>query len=1256
MKRFLILLFVVIVGFSVSDVQKELIVLNWIEVDEPYNEDDARVLFNFENACFPNAEVPLPVYTRFFKLNNRNQNFRILIENKTFKEIDIPEEYLDYNSITNEIQVSSYKLRSGDNFKYELQIIPMKRVGDKLYLLESFELKRIPISTKSASKQHFNWKTESVLKSGKWIKISTSKKGIYKIPFSKLTEWGFSNPANVNVFGSGGVILSENPANIGIDDLNQNAVWHGKNNGADCLFFYSAGTIEWKLNIAGGFFEHKLNEYSEKGFYFLSENVGDVKIAELLPEITEPATHEIASFDSYDLYEKELENVLPHGSGKLWYGERYKNSTVKNLDFELTNIDNPANVSVLVSAISRSSQSSEMIVLVNQIEVGKLSFSKVNTGSQTARYADGEKTKFESAAQSNQLEVTTKFFGDNNDGVVDDNAIAWLDYIEVNYRKQLKTGNEAIFFRDINSVGDENIVEFTIEDVSSETKIFDVSDINNIKQVPFQVSGNVATAKRPTDDLYEYVLVNSDGVFPEPEFVGDVETQNLHGLETPEFVIVTHQNYLNSANTLANFHRNYDNMSVEVVTTNQVYNEFSSGSKNSTGIRNFIKMFYDRNNGLKYVLLFGDGHYDNRNIKPSTKNFIPTYQSLNSLSPTGSFQADDYFVILDDDESVYNGSVDLGIGRIPASTTFEAELVVNKILKYYSSAALGEWRNIVCFIGDDQDDYQTMHMLDSEKLANHVNKNHPEFVTDKIYLDAYVQETTPAGERYPDVNDAIDKRVKDGVLVLNYVGHANTRFLADERVLDISGINSWSNSDNLPIFVTATCEFSRFDADVPSAGEYILMNPNGGGIGLFSTTRVVFAYSNFLLSREFFNYVFSKDENGEHYRMGDIMKLAKNNTINTTNKRSFSLLADPALMLSYPKHSIVTTKINGEDATTVKDTIGALQTVTIAGYISDNSGDILNSFSGEIIPIVYDKTIMMNTLGNGGYDPIQFKVQENIIHKGLASVKNGEFTFSFVVPKDISYNLGEGKIIYYAKDDEIDAHGAFENFIIGGSSDDEIVDNTGPEIQLYMDSHSFVSGDRVSKSPTLLAFLSDENGINTVGNGIGHDITVVLDDDYSNVIVLNNFYQSDLDDFTSGSINFLFQNLSVGKHTLKLKAWDVANNSTEVEIEFEVSGEFIIESVTNYPNPLQDYTFFTFKHNQSGATLETIIEIFDITGRRIDYISQQIGSDGTNSNPVRWDLHEANVQIRAGIYIYRVTAKNNDGVITFKSGKMMIAQ
>ena len=1255
MKRLLFLLFIIIVGFSVNDVRKEHIVLNWESANSLQIAKERGIPYCFDGAVFAGFDESLPVYSHIYNLENRNEEFRIIVENPQFREVEIPDGFQIPDEIADKIQAKSYKLQSGDNFKIQLKITPFKREGEKLFLLESFQLKKIITKVKSAKRQEISWKTASVLKSGKWVKISIPERGMYKIPYSKLTEWGFSNPAKVNVFGSGAISLFENPGKINYDDLIQNAVWREKNGGADCLFFYAEGPVEWKLNSSSGALEHHRNEYTTKGYYFLTEEVGAEKKVELLPAIEEPATHEVSSFDAYDLHESELENVLPHGSGKQWYGERYKNSTNKNFKFELKNIDVSEKIKVRVNAIARSAQSSEMPVLINHLAVGELDFNRVNTGSQTSTFADGSKKRFVTDAQAGDLTVTTKYFS-NDGGSVDDNAVAWLDFIEINYRRKLKVESNPQFFCDINSVGAGNVVEFTIENSSAATKVFDVSDINNIKEVPLELSGNVAKTKRPADEFHEYVLVKTDGTFPEPELVGEVKNQNLHSLKTPEFLIVTHKNYFDAATDLANFHRTYDGMEVEVVDADEIYNEFSSGSKNATGIRNFIKMFYDRDDGLKYVLLFGDGSYDNRSLKPITKNFIPTYQSENSLSPVGSFVTDDYFVILDANESVYDGAVDLGIGRIPATTTFTAQLVVDKVKRYYSSAAMGSWRNVVCFIGDDQNDGQTMHMLDSEKLANHVNKEYPEFITDKIYLDAYVQETTPAGERYPDVTAAINKRVKDGVLVLNYVGHANERFLADERVLDISNINSWSNTDYLPIFVTATCEFSRFDADVASAGEYILFNPNGGGIGLFSTTRVVFAYSNFLLSRSFYNFVFKKDENGNHYRMGDIMRLAKINTINTTNKRNFTLLADPALKLSYPKHNIVTTKINGHDVGDVKDTVRALEEITISGYVADNSGNRLSSFSGEIIPVVYDKEVLKSTLGNGGYDPIQFKVQENIIYKGLASVTNGEFSFSFVVPKDISYNLGKGKIVYYAKSGEVDAHGAFTDFIIGSSADDFSPDNQGPEIQLYMDSESFVSGGQTGRSPTMLAFISDENGINTVGNGIGHDITAVLDDDYSNVIVLNNFFQSNLDDFTSGKVSFPFQDLTPGTHKLTVKAWDVANNSTEVEIEFVVSGDFFIEEITNYPNPMQSYTFFTFKHNQAGATLKTIIEIYDLSGRQIDYLSQEVGSDGSESNPVRWDLHESQIQLRNGIYIYRVTAQNSDGVIAFKSGKLMIAQ
>ncbi len=1208
----------------------------------------------FENAEFKNDLPKIPVYSRIFNLNGANRNFSFSIENPVFEEVNSPIDKNIVEELQSEVQLKWKTLSSGGNSKCYLEIIPLKKEGKKVFMLKSFELKRIPETVKTVQSANYEWKSESVLKQGKWIKISTGERGIYKIPYSKLVEWGFSNPENVHVFGAGGTILSEDPGVVDYDDLPQNTVWHGKSNGVDCLFFYAEGTNNWTYDSSNKLFKHNLNYYSTKGFYFLSEDVGVTKQVESYPEIQETATQTVSTFNNYALYEKELENILPLGSGRRWFGEKFRNNSAKTISFNIPNNVSDEDIKVRVSAAARSYLSSDMVVNVDQAEVDDVKFYSVNTDEQTSEYAYGKTVDFPVQISGDKLNLQLKYLADASTPNTDENATAWLDYIEINYRAKIVAGGDPVFWRDVNSVGENNIIDINIGNSSANTRLFDITLPGEIKEVPLTLTGNIATGKRPASELREYVVFNNNGNFKEPELVGEVENQNLHAMETPDFLIISHSAFLSSAERLADFHRNYDNMNVAVVPVDKIYNEFSSGCSDATGIRNFIKMFYDRGQSLKYVLLFGDGSFDNRNIRPETKNFIPTFQSDNSLNPVQSFVTDDYYVILDPGESVYNGAVDLGIGRIPASSTYEAELVVDKVENYYNSDALGDWRNVVCFIADDQDKNQPFHTTDSEKLANMVNKNHKEFITDKIYLDSYNQETSSGSQRYPDAARDINNRVKNGVLVLNYVGHANERYLADEHVLDISNVNSWSNKNNLPIFVTATCEFSRFDADDTSIGEYILLNPNGGGIGLFSTTRLVFAYSNALLNQSFYSFVFETDENGNKYRMGDIIRLAKINTINDINKRSFSLFADPALRLSYPKYRVITRQMNGEDAILQTDTIGSLQRIDIEGIVADHFGNKLTNFSGEIEITVFDKEEVKHTLGNDGGNPIPFKVQQNIIYKGISDVSNGDFSFSFIIPKDISYELGDGKIVYYASNGSEDAHGAFTNFVIGGSSNASIDDKTGPEIDLYMDNANFVSGGKTGKSTTLLAYLTDENGINTVGTGIGHDITVVLDDDYSNVMVLNNYYKADKNNYTSGKIQFPFQNLSVGKHSLKLKAWDVANNSSEAEIEFEVSGEFVISAVNAYPNPATDYTYFTFEHNQSGTTLDAVIEIFDQLGRRVDYISQQVGSDGTSSNPIRWDFNEAHVALRSGIYVYRVSAKNNEGLIAFHSGKFNV--
>jgi hypothetical protein len=1244
MKRYLLLFTFFIFGFSENDVQSEFIVINWNKFSSEGQAGNKMFQYTFDEAAYYPGNSGVPYFSRLYNQSGFQSGFQFTIENPVFEAVEDSFDLNVLNNIPGEIRVETQVLKSGNTLKTELKILPLKMEDGKLFRLKSFNLKKTPVQNKSAVISTHEWKSQSVLNSGKWVKIKTTGKGIYKIPYSTLSEWGFSDPSKVNVFGSGGTQLSEEPGEINYDDLEQNAVWYDENNGENCLFFYEPGNITWSVNNEGKYFEHKVHDYSNNGFFFLTEDAGSAKTVQTATKITEAPTHQVTDFVAYTLYEKNALNLI--SSGKQWFGERFSHNQSHSFSFNLPGINNSKDVYIKINAAARSYQSSKMKIKTNSVSSGEFSFSNVYTEEPADLYASEANKSILYNAESEDLKIDLTYVGSNA------NAIGWLDYIEINYSRKLNLNEGALFFRDLESVGTGNVADFEIGPASSSVRVFDVTDVNNVLEIPEETSGDRLKIRRPSETLKEYVAFNPNGDFPEPGLVGDVENQNLHGLPTPEFLIITHPSFLNAANELAEFHESYDGLNTEVVASAKVYNEFSSGHFDATGIRNFIKMFYDRGNTLKYVLLFGDGSFDNKNVNSGDFNFIPTYQSQNSLNPVGSFITDDYYALLDEGESVYSGAVDLGIGRIPASTPYQAQTVVDKIKNYHTPQALGNWRNIICFIGDDEDG--NIHMSDSEKLANLINGNHKEFVTDKIYFDAFTQKTTTSGEEYPEVTEAINKRVQDGVLVLNYVGHANHRFLANEHVLDIGDINSWSNTNTLPIFVTATCEFSRFDAEETSAGEYVLFNANGGGIGLFSTTRLVNSSPNYLLSRSFYSYVFQSDGDGEHYRMGDVMRLAKINTSNSINKRSFSLLADPALKISFPEYKVVTTTINGQDATSGTDTIGALQKITVSGYISDNDGDKLENFSGEIIPTVYDKAIRMETLGNAGETPMEFKVQENVIYKGVASVTNGSFSFSFVVPKDISYTLGNGKIIYYADNGETDAHGAFENFVIGGT-DNQITDNQGPDIQLYMDSEDFQSGDKTGNSPTLLAFLSDENGINTAGTGIGHDITAVLDNDYSNVFVLNKYYQSNPDDYTGGLIQFPFTNLSPGMHTLKLKAWDVANNSSEVEIGFLVSGEFIISGVSTYPNPMNNYTYFVFEHNQPGAVLETLIEVFDILGRRIDYFQTEVGSNGTASNPIRWDLNELMLEARDGIYFYRVTAQNEDGIITSKSGKLVIS-
>ncbi len=1197
-------------------------------------------------------EYNLPVYIENISLKKGE---RIELVNLNYEIVDIENDSQMLTKLPEKLSVLPQYVKSNGEKVALLDFIPLVYKEGELKKLVSFDIKIVnDPALKSAEIQNsVEWKSSSVLASGKWVKVKTDSRGIYKIPFSALqNEYGFTNPSEVKLYGNGGYMLPKMNDDFFYDDLEQIAIWHGNANGEQNLFFYSTGTVKWEWDENDEMFRHIPNDYSDVAYYYLSD-VGTSKFVEQLPEETAQPTHTINEFVDYIVHEQDQHNLIE--SGRRWFGEQFGQGYSRTVSFTLEDPSQNNSSKILVEAAARSSSSSSLSVAVSGSNPEDIEFQSVNVTSVESLYADLDYRIYDFENLSSSFDVGLQYKASNN------SSSAWLDFIVVNYTRQLNV-NDQLIFRDNQSVGGNNVTSYQLGVSNSELQIWDITDYLNPKSLQFSSQGNQVSLKSSSETLKEFIAFYPGSQFPEPEKVEDVENQNLHASNLAEFIIITHPKFINQANELAGFHRQLDGMDVQVVLPEKIYNEFSSGIPDISGIRNFLRMCYERSNpaaGLKYVLFYGDGSFDNKDILGYGNNLIPTYQSANSLLPTSSFVTDDFFALLDEGEGEYSGLIDLGIGRIPCRTTAEAETVVDKIKNYVDTTSLGDWRNVVCFIGDDEDnpdfDYHT-HVRQANNLANYAEGLNPGLTLDKIYFDAYIEEVGPGGQRYPGVEDAIKNRVDNGALILNYTGHANTTAMSDERVLGLNDIDSWSNYNQLPIFVTATCEISRFDlAEENSAGEHILFNPNGGGIGLFSTTRVVFSGPNFAINKEFYEHVFSQDENGENLRMGEIMRRTKNG-VTGTNKRNFTLLGDPALKLAYPKFKVVTETINDKSVEIETDTISSLSTVTIKGYVADHLGNKLDDFNGELIPIVYDKAQMAETLGNGGERPFEFKVQNNIIYKGVTSVSDGDFEFTFIVPKDISYSVAPGKISYYADNGQDDAHGYSEDFYIGGSSGIVIDDNEGPEIELFLNDTTFQDGDVVGKNPVLIARVSDIHGINTVGTGIGHDITAVIDDDYSNIIVLNDFYLADKDSYQSGEVIYPLRNITVGEHTLRFKVWDVLNNSSEVLINFKVTADLEIVDVWCYPNPVTDYTNFQFAHNRSDETMDTRIEIFDMTGGLLDVVLQRQGSSRNTSFPILWQVNNSTMLYRSGTYLFRITIDADDGASASKTGRMVISK
>lgn len=1264
------------------------------------SKDFSFTSLHFEGGIYPYASSVCPLYSikKSVSTGMQIQEVKII----ALKTVSLTQEELsildmaDFRNSIDTLSITSSIYSDGKKPFITLNFNPVvkNKQTRKLEKIEAFDIE-VKLVAKTSSPKGRTYAANSVLSTGKWYKISTTNEGIHIIRKQDLILMGLNpaitDPALVSIFGNGGAPLAENNATPRLDDLAECAVsvvggGDGSFDDNDYILFYAKSHIGWNYNFSTHKYDYKRNNFTDYSFYFVTfdANIGLKKRIQPASIVSDPVTKTVTQYSRYFVYEKERVNLAK--SGCDWLGETFDYTTAYSFPFRISNLDMSKPLEVNVAVAANSSSNSTFNLNIGSASQS-LGVSALTIGDQKDGYVAKE------ASQTFNFAPTSANFNVNiNYTKPTSLSVGWLNRIIVHAKCNLSQAEPQLLIRTDDTENTNEILEYIISNGTT-AKVWDITDFNNVKEMPTAINGSNLTFVSRADTTHEFVSFNGLTYYS-TQYIGTVENQNLHALPPANMVIIAYPDFISEAQQLQQFHETERGLSVQIVTPNQIYNEFGSGSPDMVAIRDFVKMCYDKNgpNTFKYLLLFGDASYDYRNILGMGQNFVPTYENENSTNTHTSFDSDDFFGLLDDNEGEgCTGLLDIGIGRFVVKNKTEAQQMVDKTIRYCSKTDLTQnlpnvisnfedWKNMITVIGDDEDG--NTHLTTAIKLTNIVEQNYPKFNLDKIFLDAYPQVSNSGGQRYPDVEIAINERMRKGTLLMTYVGHGGEVGWAHERILRVSDILAWQNKFNQPIMFTATCEFTRYDdPERVSAGEMVHLNPNGGAVALFTTSRVAWSSTNDFLGVNFFNNAFTKLSSNQYYRLGELIRISKNlDPGGWSSLRNFVLIGDPSIVLAFPKYNVKTTYINhhstkfGASGILVDkkgnvdnrdihvkvplDTLKALSSATITGIVTDNSDIKLTQFNGEITVTVYDKPSIIRTLGNDpDSPPVDFSYQKNIIFKGKAKVTHGDFEISFIVPKDISYNYGNGKISYYAKCDTADANGSFSDFIVGGYSDHPIVDNTPPDIHLFLNNEHFVNLGLTNENPQFIAQVSDSSGINIMGSTIGHDAVITIDHQTSNNIVVNDYFETELNSYQKGTFHYPLKDLSDGKHTLTFKVWDILNNSAEKSIEFTVvkQANLSLDHVLNYPNPFTTHTNFFFEHNQADTYLDAKIQIFTITGKLVKTIIQNTQMSGFRSEGIPWDgTDDYGDKLAKGIYLYKLSVKSNTGSTAEKIEKLVI--
>ncbi|MEN8816165.1 MAG: type IX secretion system sortase PorU [Nonlabens sp.] len=1208
-------------------------------------------------------------WIKSFEIKQKADEFSLSISNLRTQNVSSADlGQLDKSKIPSEFQYSLRNALSRKRNYAQISISPIYKQGNQYKKVISFDYKYELAGPNFRAKNAVFG--NSILASGNWYRFKVDKTGVNRISRSFLSGLGIDvnsiDPTRIKIYGHGGKSLPAVNSDDQFYDSPEIAITvtgesDGRFDGNDEILFYGVATDSDYVVENDSF----INPYTDDAYYYITV---DGAIGKRILPLIQPSGVPAVTYDYFYAkkhYEVDERNIA--SIGRLWYGERFDFESEQSFEFEFNNVLNtlPATVRIATGAVADNPTS--MSISINGNALGNSSYGGLaGQNIDAARRAVLLNTN--TNISTNDVTVTLTYDNSGNPG-----ASGYLDYISLEVPQSLTGVGQQFRLSVPAAAGQTGVVQYQFSNATDINEVWDITDPYNVRKVSNLGQDANFSFVDNGGQIKEYLAIDTSDYFNVVSISNNrVENQNLKGtifddrsgvFRDIDYLIVTPAFLESEAQRLANYHITENNLNTKVVTLQEIYNEFSEGRQDISAIRNFVRYIYDNAsspaNRIQYLNLFGDTSYDYKDRIRVRDNIVPTYLSRNSESLTTSYCTDDFFVFMDNGEGTVSRTdlMDLAVGRMIVSDLQEAREMVDKVISYTEEPAFNKWRNNITLIGDDVDILSDKILQENvNDLGDEIFANRPDYNINKILLDSYQQFSTAGGPKYPDAVNDIRDAFEQGSLVINYFGHGNEDGLAREFVITQSLVQNLRNPNTLPLFITVTCEFTRYDNPLRvSGGELTYLNPQGGAISTVATNRLIFVNVGSSFNNIIDQYLFGYD-NIEPISMAEALRLSKIDPQfqGRETRRVIAFIGDPALKLAFPVPKVELTTVNGNPIATNTDVLRALDRVRLGGEVQTFSGVRIPDYNGNLFVTVYDKNVNRQTLANDGTrdtsvtgDPIvilPFNQLGEALFRGQATIVNGEFEFEFVMPRDTQIPIGNGRVSFYAKRDNIpeDQNGFSQDIRMGGINRNAPSDDVGPEVELFMNDTNFVSGGITDSDPFLLAFLNDENGINT-SSGIGHDITGILDGDETNPFILNDYYEANEDDFTSGKVFFPLRDIEPGLHTLKITAWDTYNNSAMNEIQFVVSESDGVEltRVLNYPNPFTSYTEFWFNHNRPFEPLDVQVQVMTVSGKVVWSKNHNLTTTGFTSREITWDgRDDFGQRLGKGVYIYKITVKS----------------